>query len=317
MSSRKFRILSSCQLETKKLDLSSGENYLIEADCLDVLKSLPEECIDLIYIDPPFATQTNRATSKGNRSYTDCWPGGIAEFMKFLTERLREMHRVLKRTGTIYVHIDYRTVHHVRMSLDDIFGFDNFMNEIIWSYRTGGVSSRWFGRKHQNILSYAKQLGEHKFNVIREGKFRTDGLNIDSQGRLYKTTKKGRLYFNAAGPVLTDVWEIPFLSTVGAERTGYPDQKPLALLDRIIRASSDEGDIVADFFAGSGTTGISARRLNRRWLMTDNNSQAIELIEHRFRNSNNKITSNQAPEPASSGCFLFDNFSSSRCSTEG
>ncbi len=310
MTDTYFRTLSLADLE--ELNRSIDSNFLICADCLKVLEMLPDECIDLIYIDPPFATQSNRRTKRNKRGYADCWSGGLGQFMEFLTQRLSHMHRVLKYTGTIYVHIDYRTVHYVRIELDRIFGADNFLNEIIWSYKTGGVSKRWFGRKHQNILSYAKKIGEHKFNVIREGKFRTDGLNVDLQGRFYKSTKKGRLYFNSDGPALTDVWEIPFLSTVGLERTGYPDQKPLALLDRIIRASSCEGDIVADFFAGSGTTGIAAQNLNRRWILTDNNSQAVELIEQRFRGKGNVHHTAKTCEDC-----LFDNFSSSRCSTEG
>ncbi len=322
-----FRVFSSNELDT--LELNNGYNALVNADCLDVLARLPNDCIDLIYVDPPFATQTKRNTQNGKHSYKDYWPGGIDEFMKFLKIRLEQMHRVLKETGTIYVHIDYRTVHYVRIELDRIFGPNNFLNEIIWSYRTGGISKRWFSRKHQNILSYAKKIGQHKFNVIRCGTFRTDGLNIDSKGRLYKSTKKGRLYFNSAGPVLTDVWDIPFLSTVGSERTGYPDQKPLALLDRIIRASSDKGDIVADFFAGSGTTGAAASILARRWIMTDNNPKAIELIKKRMKeinlkssnqfelNNRNNNTYNQDSDADNAGSFLFDNFSFTRSSTDG
>ena len=131
-------------------------------------------------------------------------------------------------------------------------------------------------------MSYARKLGSHKFHPIRAGEYRTDGMNYDEEGKPYKTTKKGRLYFNADGPTLTDVWEIPFLSTVGLERTGYPDQKPLALLERIIKAASDEGDRVADFFAGSGTTAVAAKNLNRLFLTTDVNPSAIELIQKRL-----------------------------------
>jgi len=305
--SSNFQILSDAQLD--KIDLADNVNFLVNADCLKVLEALPDDCIDLVYIDPPFATQSSRRTNSTEHSYADYWPGGLREFLEFLTKRLTQIHRVLKSSGSLYVHLDYRTVHYVKIELDRIFGIDNFLNEIIWSYRTGGVSKRWFSRKHQNILVYAKQAGKHKFNVIREGKFRTDGLNIDSKGRPYKSTKKGRLYFNADGPALTDVWEIPFLSTVGLERTGYPDQKPIALLERIIRASSEPGDIVADFFAGSGTTGISAQLLNRHWLMVDVNHQSIEIIKARLPNNH--------PTPVSTPCSRCDFFSSSLSSTEG
>ncbi len=257
-------------------------NYLICDDCLNVLRSLPDESIDLIYIDPPFCTQSRRNTTKDSHRYEDYWSEGLKGYLEFLTPRLEEMRRVLKMSGSIFIHLDYRTVHYVRVELDRIFGGRNFMNEIIWSYRTGGVGRRWFSRKHQNILVYAKKLGQHKFRVIREGKFRTDGLNYDEKGKPYKTTRKGRLYFNPAGPVLTDVWDIPFLSTVGKERTGYPDQKPIELLLRIIRAVTDENDMVADFFVGAGTTLHAAEILNRRWLGVDINPLAVKLSGRRL-----------------------------------
>jgi DNA modification methylase len=265
------------------IDLSQQENFLVHSDCLSVLETLPECSLDLIYVDPPFCTQSSRTRIKSDHQYPDYWPGGLREFLEFLTVRLEHFHRVLKDTGSLFIHLDYRSVHYIKVELDRIFGEDNFLNEIIWSYRTGGLSKKWFARKHQTILCYAKKNGRHKFNPIREGKFRTDGLNYDETGRPYKTTKKGRLYFNPAGPTLTDVWEIPFLSTVGLERTGYPDQKPLALLERIIRAASNEGDRVADFFAGSGTTAVAARNLDRLFLTVDTNPDAIALVQERLR----------------------------------
>ncbi len=265
-----------------QIDLSRPESFLVQSDCLTVLKMLPEKSLDLVYIDPPFCTQTRRSRSNGDHHYPDYWPGGLREYLDFLTVRLKHIHRVLKTTGSLFVHLDYRSVHYVKIELDRIFGDENFLNEIIWSYRTGGLSKKWFARKHQSILAYAKRAGKHKFHPIRSGEFRTDGLNYDEQGRPYKSTKKGRLYFNPAGPVLTDVWEIPFLSTVGLERTGYPDQKPLALLERVIQAASDEGDRVADFFAGSGTTALAAQRLARRWLAVDSNPAAVKIMQARL-----------------------------------
>ncbi len=264
------------------VDLSRGENFAVQAECLAVLEKLPDQSIDLIYIDPPFCTQSERSRTKNDHHYPDYWPGGLREYLEFLTVRLEQMHRVLKTTGSLFIHLDYRSVHYVKVELDRIFGIENFLNEIIWSYRTGGLSKKWFARKHQSILAYAKKTGRHKFHPIRSGKFRTDGLNYDEEGRPYKSTKKGRLYFNSAGPILTDVWEIPFLSTVGLERTGYPDQKPLALLERIIQAASDEGDRVADFFAGSGTTALAARKLHRSFLAVDANPAAVRIIQKRL-----------------------------------
>jgi DNA modification methylase len=265
-----------------ELDISHAKNFVVQADCLAVLEHLPDHSIDLVYIDPPFCTQSERSRTKNDHHYPDYWPGGLREYLEFLTLRLDHVHRILKTTGSFFIHLDYRSVHYVKVELDRIFGEGNFLNEIIWSFRTGGLSKKWFARKHQTILAYAKKAGRHTFHPIRTGKFRTDGLNYDEEGQPYKSTKKGRLYFNPAGPALTDVWEIPFLSTVGLERTGYPDQKPQALLERIIQAASDEGDRVADFFAGSGTTALAARKLNRSFLAVDSNPAAIQIIQKRL-----------------------------------
>ncbi len=255
---------------------------VIQADSLVLLRSLPEGCCDLIYVDPPFCTGRRQRSAQHASGYDDQWPGGIDAYLAFLVERLAEMHRALAPTGTLYVHLDWRTVLRVRVELDTIFGDDNFLNEIIWSYRTGGVSRNWFGRKHDNILVYARQRGQHTFNFQREGDIRTDGLKNDQEGRPYTSTKKGRLYFHPDGPAMTDVWEIPFLSTVSRERTGYPSQKPEALLRRIVLASSNEGDVVADFFCGSGTTAAVAQALGRRWLCGDSSADAVKIARQRM-----------------------------------
>jgi len=251
-------------------------------DNLDCMRRLSDASIDLIYADPPFKTGKVQERGRDGHRFDDRWPGGIRDYVTFLEPRFREMRRLLKPTGSIYVHLDWHAVHYVKVLLDEIFGYDNFLNEIVWSYRTGGVSARWFGRKHDTILAYAKQIGRHTFHVLRGGAFRTDGLNYDKKGRPYKQTKRGRLYFHPDGPALTDVWEIPFLSTVSLERTGYPGQKPLALLETIIRAASDPGDLVADFFCGSGTTLVAAKRLGRRWIGCDLSPRAVALTRRRL-----------------------------------
>jgi DNA modification methylase len=250
-------------------------------DCLPWMSGLPDGACDLIYVDPPFMTNVPRTTQAGGW-YDDRWPGGIAEYMAFLGPRLEQMHRLLSERGTLYVHLDPRTSHYVKVALDGIFGVESFLNEVIWSYRTGGRSTRWFARKHDVLLVYAKCSGQHTFNVQRDGVFRTDGLILDESGRHYKNTKKGRLYFHPDGPAMTDVWEVPFLSTVSAERTGYPTQKPEALLERVIRASSNAGDVVADFFCGSGTTLAVAQRLGRLWLGCDHTFEAITIAQSRL-----------------------------------
>ena len=255
---------------------------LHQADNLAFMKTLPDAHCDLIYIDPPFFTQRRRATTRDTATYPDAWSGGIKAYLAFMMPRLQQCHRLLPDHGTLYVHLDYRVAHYIRILLDTLFGPKNVLNEIIWHYRTGGLSKRWFGRKHDTILAYAKKLGAHTFNLQREGDFRTEGLNYDKKGQPYKNTKKGRLYFNPAGPALTDVWDIPFLSTVSSERTGWPTQKPLALLERIIRAGSNPGDLVADFFCGSGTTLVAAKKLNRRYIGCDLAKQAIHITRKRL-----------------------------------
>jgi DNA modification methylase len=256
-------------------------NCIVCSDNLTLLQRLPDEHCGLIYVDPPFMTNLVRSQADG-LYYDDRWRGGVAEFLAFLSPRLRQMHRVLNASGTLYVHLDWRVSHHVRMLLDEVFGAAQFLNEIIWSYRTGGRSTRWFARKHDTILVYAKQFGGHTFNLQRGGSFRTDGLIWDDDGRPYKNTTNGRLYFHADGPALTDVWEIPFLSTVSNERTGYPTQKPEKLLDRIVQASSNPGDLVADFFCGSGTTPAVARRLGRDYLGCDSSEEAVRIARRRL-----------------------------------
>ncbi len=258
-------------------------NRVVRADNIDFMSDLPEACCDLIYTDPPFdsagafGTSSPSAPSKGDRR-----AGFLADYLDFLEPRLAQMHRLLSDRGSLYVHLDWRSVHHVKVMLDEIFGPENFLNEIIWAYRSGGRPARWFPRKHDTLLLYAKQIGGHTFNRLRDGEYRTRGLNVGEDGRLYKSTRNGRLYFDPAGPAVCDVWDIPFLSTVSKERTGYPSQKPEALLERIIRASADEGDLVADFFCGSGVTLAVAKRLGRCFVGCDINPEAVALTENRL-----------------------------------
>ena len=258
------------------------EGQIVCADNLAFTESLPDGCCDLIYIDPPFNSGKNHTVAAGGLRVRDVWSGDIDVYMAFLTPRLGQMYRLLADTGTMYVHLDWHAVHYVKVYLDGLFGAGNFLNEVVWSYRTGGLSKQWFARKHDTILVYAKRKGMHRFNVLRQGEFRTDGMNYDDAGRPYKKTKKGRLYFHREGPALTDVWDIPFLSTVSSERVGYPTQKPEALLDRIVRASSNPGDLLADFFCGSGTTLVVARRLGRRFVGCDVSRGAVRIAQQRL-----------------------------------
>ena len=253
------------------------------ADNLLFMRALPDGCCELIYADPPFNSNRMVGPTKRHRATFDDRHGeGVRGFLDFLKPRVMEMHRLLSPTGCLYVHLDWRTVHYVKVMLDEVFGQDHFLNEIIWSYRSGGVAKRWFARKHDTLLSYAKKVGAHTFNQLRHGEYRTLDLRMSSDGRPFKQTRNGRLYFHPDGPAIPDVWDIPFLSTVSKERVGYPTQKPESLLERVIRASSNEGDVVADFFCGSGTTLAVAARLERRWLGCDLNPDAVAITQRRL-----------------------------------
>lgn len=252
-------------------------------DNIEILSSLADGCCDLIYADPPFMTEriigpVRNASCRFDDRSTD----GLAGYLSFLRPRLREMFRLLSSRACLYVHLDWRTVHYVKVMLDEMFGADHFLNEIIWSYRSGGRPAEWFPRKHDTLLLYAKQPGAHTFNRLRSGTYRTRDLRVADDGRPYKSTSNGPIYFHPDGPAVSDVWDIPFLSTVSKERTCYPTQKPEALLERVIQASSNPGDVVADFFCGSGTTLAVAKRLGRRWIGCDENPDAVSITLDRL-----------------------------------
>jgi len=281
--------------------LPTGANRLFFGDNLHIMRQLPSNSIDLIYIDPPFFSGRNYNVIFGDknesRSFTDIWEGGMPGYLVWLNARLFEMKRLLKPTGSICVHVDWHASHYVKVEMDKIFGSDNFGNEIIWSYRTGGLSKQWFPRKHDSLLLYFRNQAEHFFKPLHGGEFRTLGMNYDEDGRPYKTTKKGRLYFNEEGPALTDVWEIPFLSTVSDERIGYPTQKPEALLEKVVQSCSQKGDVVADFFCGGGTTPAVAQRLNRRWISCDQSRIAVAVTADRITKAVREKVGNLFPVP--------------------
>ena len=263
---------------------------LVLEESLATLRSLPAECVDLVYIDPPFGTgQTRRLdsirTGSGDKTpkgfgdrtyqyevtstheYADDMP--LDEYLAFLAERLAESHRVLKATGSMYLHLDFHSVHYARMLMDDVFGPERFLNEIIWAYDYGGRPRNKWPRKHDNILWYAKS-GNWTFN--RE---EIDRIPYMAPG-LVGPEKA------AKGKLPTDVWWMTIVPTNSRERTGYPTQKPLKLLERIITASSNPDELVLDFFGGSGTTGVAAKKLGRRFLLIDNNPEAIRIASQRL-----------------------------------
>lgn len=283
---------------------SSGQlEGIVEGDNLAVMGRLPAGCINLIYIDPPFGTgQVRRLqsirTGAGEKTrtgfcgrtynfeivsahhYRDDMP--LEEYLGFLYERLSEMHRLLRSDGSLYLHLDFHTVHFARMMLDEIFGPEHFLNEIIWAYDYGGRARDKWARKHDNILWYAKST-QWTFN--RE---EIDRIPYMAPG-LVGPEKAAR------GKLPTDTWWMTIVPTNSKERTGYPTQKPVKLLERVIRASSNQGDLVADFFCGSGTTGVAAKRLGRRYLLVDESPEAVRISEKR-------VAAESGPSPS-----LFEN----------
>lgn len=259
-------------------------------DNLPILRQLPSGSVHLIYIDPPFntgklqrrvqlrVTQSAQGDRRGfaGRLYktitlgTKTFADAFDDYLSFLEPRLVEAYRVLAPTGTLYIHLDYREVHYVKVLLDIIFGRHKFLNEIIWAYDYGGRPRRKWPPKHDNILVYVKDLKAYTFN--RDAVDRLPYLAPSLVG-----AEKA-----ARGKVPTDTWWITIVPTASKEKTGYPTQKPLALLKRIILASSNPGDIVLDFFAGSGTTGEAAYRLGRRFILIDSNPEALIVMAKRF-----------------------------------
>lgn len=260
------------------------------ADNLDVLRSLPDDSIDLIYTDPPFNTGKDQAHTrirtervatgdrKGfkGRQYrttkvsTESYADEFSDYLGFLKPRLVEAHRVLKQTGSLYLHLDYREVHYAKVLLDEVFGRDGFLNEIIWAYDYGARAKRKWPAKHDNILVYVKDPERYYFDEEA-----VDRIPYMAPG-LVGPEKAAR------GKLPTDTWWHTIVPTAGKERTGYPTQKPEGIVKRIVQASSRKGDTVLDFFAGSGTTGAVCHALGRRFILVDSNPAALRVMRARF-----------------------------------
>ena len=265
-------------------------NQIYFGDNLSILQSLPDGVVDLIYIDPPFNTgkvqgrtqiqtvrdengdrvgfggRSYKTTSLGSRAYND----NFDNFLGFIEPRLVEAYRVLKPAGSLYFHIDYREVHYCKILLDEIFGRDSFINEIIWAYDYGGRSKKKWPAKHDNILYYARDPHNYTFNYEE-----VERIPYMAPGLVGKEKA-------ARGKFPTDTWWHTIVGTNSKEKTGYPTQKPVGILRRIIQASSNPGNIVMDFFAGSGTVGEVCLESNRHFILMDNNPQAIEVMQKRF-----------------------------------
>lgn len=266
---------------------------LFNDDCLKVLKDLSTESVDLIYLDPPFFTQkVQKLKNKKGKEYhfSDVWKSRD-EYLKYIKVRLVEMKRVLKKTGSIFLHCDSSASWYLKLVLDDVFGEKNFRSEIIWTYKRWSNSQKGLIPNHQTIFFYSK-TNDFKFHTLYGDYSPTTNIDQILQERVrsgdgktvYKRDCNGEVINGKAkkGVPLSDVWDIPFLNPKAKERTGYPTQKPIELLDRIITISTDEGDVVLDPFCGSGTTLVSAKLLGRKYIGVDINPEAITLSQKRL-----------------------------------
>lgn len=265
-------------------------DLIIEGDCATVLPTLPDGGFQLIYIDPPFNTGTMqqrrtittvrdedgdrtgfagrryRTTETARLGYLDVHD----DYLGMLEPLLQQAKRLLTASGTLYLHIDYRQAHAVKLLLDDIFGADAFLNELIWAYDFGGRARDRWPAKHDTIFVYVRTPGGHFFDqdAVERIPYLAPGLVGPEKA--------------ARGKLPTDVWWHTIVPTNGREKTGYPNQKPEGILRRIVQASSREGDRVLDFFAGSGTTGAVAHQLGRRFTLIDRNAEAIAIMRTRL-----------------------------------
>lgn len=263
-------------------------------DCLEQLKDIPAESVDLIYLDPPFFTRKKQTlkTRDNSREYSfdDSW-ASIEDYKEFIKVRLEACHRVLKKTGSIFLHCDKSASHYLRVALDEVFGMDNFQSEIIWAYKRWSNSKKGLLNNHQNIYFYSKSKS-FKFNTMYTDYSPTTNLDQILQARMrdehakskYKTDENGQVVLGKEkkGVPLSDIWNIPYLNPKAKERTGYPTQKPILLLEQIIKIATDEGDTVLDPFCGSGTTLVAADLLNRHYIGMDVSEDAIELTKERL-----------------------------------
>jgi len=245
---------------------------------------MPDEFVDLIYADPPFFSNRHYEVIFNDgaeiRAFEDRWKGGIHHYIEWMRERCFEMRRVLKPTGSLYLHCDWHASHYLKVMLDEIFGYSNFQNEIVRCYRLGGRPRKGWPRKHDTILFYSKDKELFYFDgdSVRVP-YESSGGYVSS-GR--KVVGDKVYYVNPRGKVPEDWWFISALNRQSKERLGYPTQKPEALLERIIKASSKPGDLVMDPFCGCGTTLVVAERLHRRWIGIDVSPIAITLTQRRL-----------------------------------
>ena len=262
--------------------IGQGQNILLQGDNLPFMKYLLDQRdllgeINLIYIDPPFFSKTSYGSELKlhsdkikkipvikQKAYHDVWEDGMEEYLRMLTVRFLLMKELLAEDGCLWVHLDWHSVHYVKILLDEIFGEKNFINEIIWNYKSGGVSKNHFARKHDTLLFYAKS-SKYYFKAQKEKSYNRDYKPYRFKGiSEYKDELGWYTMVN-----MKDVWQINMVGRTSAERTGYATQKPEQLIERILESCTKEGDLCADFFGGSGTLAATADRRGRRWISCD------------------------------------------------
>src|SRR5574344_789970 len=272
------------------------ENSVNFGNNIDLLKNVKDCTIQCIYIDPPFFTQKDHSLysekHKKEMKFSDKWIN-LSDYLKYIKNLLSECKKKLKDDGTIFLHCDKTASHHIRVLLDEVFGGNNFINEIIWTYRRWSNSREGLLNSHQNIYFYAKSKS-FKFNKLFTDYSPTTNIDQILQSRernengksIYQTDTNGNVILGKEkkGVPLSDVWEIPYLNPKAKERVGYPTQKPYLLLKQIIEISTSEGDIVLDPCCGSGTTCVTAKLLNRKYIGIDIANEAIDISKSRLDN---------------------------------
>ena len=264
-------------------DQYSGEVYC--ADNLEIMRSLATSDFkgkfQMIYMDPPFYSGakyfSRRSDGLKKLAYSDVWGSGLLEYLEMIAKRILIARELLSDDGLIWIHLDYRAVHYVKIIVDEIFGMENMVNEIVWGYRSGGASGRRFARKHDTILLYSKTK-EYKFNPQKEKSYNRGALPYNFKGVQEYEDEKG--WYTLVN--MRDIWEIPMVGRTSGERTGYATQKPEELIRRMVLASTDVGDLCGDFFAGSGTLGAVCMGLGRSFVLCDKNEDACRIMVDRL-----------------------------------
>lgn len=295
MRAAQFSDVETCGAEAYKNRLALGENgaFMKALLCDENMAGK----LQMVYIDPPFFSKANydaviqtvqeegdkKKLSVKHPAYGDIWSAGIESYLGMLVSRLMMIRDLLREDGTVWVHMDWHAVHYVRVLMDEIFGAENFINEVVWSYKSGGSGKKHFARKHDTILVYGKTK-KYFFQPLKEKSYNRGFKPYHFKGVEEFQDEMG--WYTMVN--MKDVWQIDMVGRTSAERTGYATQKPEALLERILACSTREGDICADFFCGSGTLAAAAQKMNRRWICCDQGKLAVSTAYGRLLDDENR-----------------------------